>query len=51
MIDSHGDHRIAMLGGVAGLISRTGVRVEGDEAVAVSFPGFFDVLDAVAQRS
>jgi 3-phosphoshikimate 1-carboxyvinyltransferase len=49
-IDTQGDHRIAMLGGVAGLVSREGVRIEGDEAVAVSFPGFFDLLEAVAQR-
>lgn len=39
-IDSHGDHRIAMLGAVAGLASREGVEVEGMEAAAVSYPGF-----------
>ena len=49
-VDSRGDHRIAMLGAVAGLVSREPVRIEGDEAVAVSFPGFFDLLEAVAQR-
>ena len=37
-----------MLGAVAGLASREGVRVEGADAVAVSFPGFFDVVDACA---
>jgi 3-phosphoshikimate 1-carboxyvinyltransferase len=50
-VDSRGDHRIAMLGAVAGLVSREPVRIEGDEAVAVSFPEFFDLLEAVAQRS
>ena len=40
-VDAHGDHRIAMLGAVAGLVSREGVEIEGAEAVAVSFPGFF----------
>ncbi|MGZ8695044.1 MAG: 3-phosphoshikimate 1-carboxyvinyltransferase [Gaiellaceae bacterium] len=50
-VDSRGDHRIAMLGAVAGLVSREGVRVEGGEVVAVSFPGFWDLLEAVAQRS
>lgn len=50
-MDSDGDHRIAMLGAVAGLVSREGVRVEGAEAAAVSFPGFFDVLESVARRS
>jgi 3-phosphoshikimate 1-carboxyvinyltransferase len=39
-IDSHGDHRIAMLGAVAGLASREGVEVEGMEAAAVSYPSF-----------
>lgn len=39
-IDSHGDHRIAMLGAVAGLASREGVEVVGMDAAAVSYPGF-----------
>jgi 3-phosphoshikimate 1-carboxyvinyltransferase len=47
---SHGDHRIAMLGAVAGLVSGKGVDVEDAEAVAVSFPGFFELLDSVTQR-
>jgi 3-phosphoshikimate 1-carboxyvinyltransferase len=47
---SDGDHRIAMLGAVAGLVSREGVRIEGAEAVSVSFPGFYDLLESVAQR-
>ncbi|HEY6055006.1 MAG TPA: 3-phosphoshikimate 1-carboxyvinyltransferase [Gaiellaceae bacterium] len=49
-VDSGGDHRIAMLGAVAGLSSRDGVEVRGAEAVAVSFPGFFQLLDSVTQR-
>ncbi len=39
-ISSHGDHRIAMLGAVAGLVSREGVEVSGMDAAAVSYPGF-----------
>lgn len=39
-IDSHGDHRIAMLGAVAGLASGAGVEVRGMDAAAVSYPGF-----------
>jgi 3-phosphoshikimate 1-carboxyvinyltransferase len=39
-IDAHGDHRMAMLGAVAGLASRSGVEVVGMEAAAVSYPGF-----------
>jgi 3-phosphoshikimate 1-carboxyvinyltransferase len=49
-MDSAGDHRIAMLGAVAGLVSREGVEVGGAEAVAISFPGFFDLLDSVSRR-
>ena len=39
-IKSHGDHRLAMLGAVAGLASREGVEVDGMEAAAVSYPRF-----------
>jgi 3-phosphoshikimate 1-carboxyvinyltransferase len=39
-VDSHGDHRIAMLGAIAGLASREGVAVEGMGAAAISYPGF-----------
>jgi 3-phosphoshikimate 1-carboxyvinyltransferase len=49
-MESHGDHRIAMLGAVAGLVSRDGVQLGEPEAVAVSFPGFFELLDSVTQR-
>ncbi len=48
--DSHGDHRIAMLGAVAGLVSREGLRLEGADAAAVSFPGFFELLESIALR-
>lgn len=39
-IDAAGDHRLAMMGAVAGLASREGVLVRGMEAAAVSYPGF-----------
>jgi 3-phosphoshikimate 1-carboxyvinyltransferase len=39
-IDARGDHRLAMVGAVAGLASRDGVEVEGFEAVEVSYPRF-----------
>ncbi|HVX31972.1 MAG TPA: 3-phosphoshikimate 1-carboxyvinyltransferase [Solirubrobacterales bacterium] len=39
-IDSHGDHRIAMLGAIAGAASRDGVEVADMAAAAVSYPGF-----------
>jgi 3-phosphoshikimate 1-carboxyvinyltransferase len=43
-IEAHGDHRLAMMGAVAGLASREGVEVVGMEAAAVSYPGFLDDL-------
>jgi 3-phosphoshikimate 1-carboxyvinyltransferase len=39
-LDARGDHRMAMLGAVAGLASEDGVEVVGMEAAAVSYPGF-----------
>jgi 3-phosphoshikimate 1-carboxyvinyltransferase len=39
-IASHGDHRLAMLGAIAGLASSEGVEVHGMEAADVSYPGF-----------
>jgi 3-phosphoshikimate 1-carboxyvinyltransferase len=49
-MQSGGDHRLAMLGAVAGLVSREGVEIGDAEAVSISFPGFFDLLAQVAQR-
>ena len=51
VVDSRGDHRLAMLGAVAGVASREGVELQGAEAVDVSFPGFFELLAAVAPDS
>ncbi|HYI37039.1 MAG TPA: 3-phosphoshikimate 1-carboxyvinyltransferase [Thermoleophilaceae bacterium] len=50
-IDSLGDHRLAMLGAVAGLASREGVEVVNMEAAAVSYPGFVDDLTALIAGS
>ena len=49
-IDSHGDHRIAMLGAVAGLASKEGVEVVGMDAAAVSYPGFERDLASLSRR-
>jgi 3-phosphoshikimate 1-carboxyvinyltransferase len=43
-IDAHGDHRLAMLGAIAGLASAEGVKVLGMEAATVSYPGFVEDL-------
>ena len=46
-IEAHGDHRMAMLGAVAGLASEEGVDVVGMDAAAVSYPGFEQDLRAL----
>jgi 3-phosphoshikimate 1-carboxyvinyltransferase len=48
IFDSRGDHRLAMLGAIAGLASQDGVELRASEAVAMSFPGFFEVLRLLA---
>jgi len=48
-LDAHGDHRMAMLGAVAGVASREGVDVRGFEAVEVSYPGFEADLAALLE--
>ena len=46
-IEAHGDHRLAMLGAIAGLASTEGVEVVGMDAAAVSYPTFTDDLAAL----
>ena len=50
-VASRGDHRVAMLGAVAGLASREGVRIDDAGAVSVSFPGFFEMLEELRVAS
>jgi 3-phosphoshikimate 1-carboxyvinyltransferase len=50
VVDAANDHRIAMVAAIAGLVSREGVRIEGAESVAVSFPDFFAMLESIAVR-
>ena len=40
---------LAMLGAVAGAVSREGVKLEGAESVGISFPGFFELLDSASR--
>jgi 3-phosphoshikimate 1-carboxyvinyltransferase len=46
-IDAGGDHRIAMAFAIAGLAAEDGVAIEDPDCVAVSFPGFFELLAAL----
>jgi 3-phosphoshikimate 1-carboxyvinyltransferase len=49
-LDSLGDHRLAMLGAVAGLASTEGVEVDGFDSAAVSYPGFEADLRGLIER-
>lgn len=44
-VDSHGDHRIAMSLAVAGLLAEGETIIENAEAVNISFPDFWDLLE------
>jgi 3-phosphoshikimate 1-carboxyvinyltransferase len=45
---SHGDHRMAMSLAVAASLASGESEIEGAEAASVSYPGFFEVLDRLA---
>ncbi len=46
---AQGDHRLALLGAVAGLASEEGVTVEGMDAAEVSYPGFAADLSTLSR--
>ncbi len=46
-VDPEGDHRMAMLFSIAGLVSEEGGDVKDHECVAVSFPNFYELLERV----
>jgi 3-phosphoshikimate 1-carboxyvinyltransferase len=48
VVDSRGDHRIAMAFAVAGLFAKAPVTIRGASCVSVSFPGFFELLSRVS---
>jgi 3-phosphoshikimate 1-carboxyvinyltransferase len=43
--DAHGDHRMAMAFAIAALAAEAPSTIEGADAVAISYPGFFQTLD------
>lgn len=49
-VNSHGDHRIAMAFAVAGLFAEGETEIAGADAVAVSFPNFFELLESITER-
>ncbi len=48
VLDAHGDHRLAMMGAVAGMASAEGVTVAGMDAAEISYPGFAEDLARLA---
>lgn len=49
-LESFGDHRIAMACAVAALLAEGESELAGAEAVAVSFPEFFAMLETIVER-
>jgi 3-phosphoshikimate 1-carboxyvinyltransferase len=49
-IDSGGDHRIAMAFAVTALGATVETTIQGADAARISFPEFFEMLEAVAER-
>jgi 3-phosphoshikimate 1-carboxyvinyltransferase len=50
VLESREDHRIAMAFSIAALAAEGESQINGAEAVAVSFPQFYETLDSVLQR-
>jgi 3-phosphoshikimate 1-carboxyvinyltransferase len=49
-VDSFGDHRVAMALAIAGLLADGVTEVEDAECVEISYPGFWDQLEALCSR-
>jgi 3-phosphoshikimate 1-carboxyvinyltransferase len=50
VVDSDGDHRIAMAFAIAALRAEGDTLIQGADAAAISFPEFFALLDQVTER-
>jgi 3-phosphoshikimate 1-carboxyvinyltransferase len=49
-VDGHGDHRVVMALGIAGLGAAGSTTVSTAESAAVTFPGFFDLVEGLRAR-
>ena len=47
IVDSHGDHRIAMSCAIAGIMANGNTLIENSQCVDISFPKFFELLDSL----
>ncbi|MEK4028972.1 3-phosphoshikimate 1-carboxyvinyltransferase [Pseudobacillus sp. FSL P4-0506] len=49
-VSSHGDHRIGMMLAVASLVATGAIELENPEAIAVSYPSFFEDMKQLIQK-
>ncbi|MDR2977311.1 MAG: 3-phosphoshikimate 1-carboxyvinyltransferase [Streptococcaceae bacterium] len=49
LVDSYGDHRLAMTAAIAGLIADGEVQFAGGEMIATSYPNFYQDMDKLCQ--
>jgi 3-phosphoshikimate 1-carboxyvinyltransferase len=49
-LETFGDHRIAMAFSIAALRAQGETLIRGSECAAISFPGFFSVLEELVER-
>jgi len=50
VVDSFGDHRMALAFSLLGLVAEKGVLVKNAEVVSVSFPNYFDILKSISAK-
>jgi 3-phosphoshikimate 1-carboxyvinyltransferase len=50
VVDSHGDHRLAMALAVAGLVAQGEVTIENAECIPDSFPGFVEFMRSLGAK-
>ncbi|MGG3574991.1 3-phosphoshikimate 1-carboxyvinyltransferase [Bacillus gobiensis] len=50
-VSSHGDHRIGMMLGIAGLICEEAINIENTDAIEVSYPNFFSHIDTLTGKA
>ncbi len=50
VVDCMGDHRLAMSAAIAALAAESSIEISGSDAVATSFPGFFEQLESCCDR-
>jgi 3-phosphoshikimate 1-carboxyvinyltransferase len=50
LVESHGDHRLAMAMAVAGMVSKSPVAIDGSECIAESFPNFAELMNSLGAQ-